>query len=162
MKIEEKVAKLLIQAKKTISIAESCTGGLLSSRLTDIPGSSQFLKLGLVVYSNEAKIKLLKIPKETIAKYGTVDENIAIKMAEQVRKLFKTDFGIGITGIAGPTGATKTKPIGLVYIAISTKFDCICFKILGTVPCGLSPNAKRKNIKNQTVNFTLKTLLEFL
>ena len=128
MDIEQKISKLLIDSKKTLSIAESCTGGLIADRLTNIPGSSEFLKLGIVAYSNAAKIKLLKVPAETIKKYGAVSFQTAAAMAEGVKKILKTDFSIGLSGIAGPTGATKTKPVGLVYVAVSSKYGTICLE----------------------------------
>ena len=128
MKLEEKIAKRLLALNKTLSIAESCTGGLLCHRLTNISGSSGFLKAGCVVYSNESKIKLLKVPKSLLKKYGAVSAPAAKKMAERIRKIFRTDFGVGITGIAGPTGGTKKKPVGLVFIAIAAPGRTICTK----------------------------------
>ncbi len=119
--LESVVAKLLRENNLTISVAESCTGGLLAKRLTDIPGSSAYFKMGIIAYSNEAKIERLKVPQEMLRRYGAVSSQVAIKMADAVRKSARTDIGISITGIAGPTGATKTKPVGLVYIAISKK-----------------------------------------
>lgn len=132
--LEEIVGKMLSMSKKTLAIAESCTGGLLASRITDIPGSSNYFKLGLVTYSNESKNKLLNIPIETIKKYGAVSKEVASLMAKNVRKLAGASYGIGITGIAGPTGATDKKPIGLVYIALSDKEKTICkeFHFIGT------------------------------
>ena len=154
MRIEEKVAESLINTKKTLAIAESCTGGLLANRLTNIPGSSNFLKLALVAYSNEAKIKLLKVPQASIRKYGAVSTQVAISMAQGVQKSLKTDFGIGITGIAGPTGGTKAKPIGLTFIAVSTKIEILCLK------CHF--RGSRKNIKTQAATQALRLLHEFL
>jgi len=108
---------MLKSQKKTLAVAESCTGGLISKLLTDIPGSSQYFILGLVTYSNQAKTKLLSIPTSTISQHGAVSRQVAQKMAANVRRLTKTDFGIGVTGIAGPGGDSKKKPIGTVYIA---------------------------------------------
>lgn len=116
--LEEMVAKLL--KSKTIAIAESCTGGLLSNRLTDIPGISRNLMLSIVAYSNKAKVELLKVPLEILKKYGAVSVPVAKAMAENIRRLANADIGVGITGIAGPGGATKKKPVGLVYIGLST------------------------------------------
>lgn len=154
MRIEEKVARSLIRTKKTLAIAESCTGGLLSNRLTNIPGSSNFLKLAVVAYSNEAKTKLLKVPQETIRKYGAISTQTAISMAQGIRKTLKTDFGIGITGIAGPTGGTKSKPVGLTYIAVCTKVETLCLecRFQGT----------RTSIKTQATTQALQLLHEFL
>ncbi len=111
----------LISRKQTISVAESCTGGLVSSLLTKHPGASAYFILGAVVYSNKAKEKILGIPKKTIAKYGAVSGEVAILMARNIRKKINTDFGISITGIAGPAGATPAKRAGTVFIALSTK-----------------------------------------
>ena len=154
MRIEEKVAESLINTKKTLAIAESCTGGLLTNRLTNIPGSSNFLKFALIAYSNEAKIKLLKVPQAAIRKYGAVSTQVAVSMAQEARKSLKTDFGIGITGIAGPTGGTKAKPIGLTFIAINTEIETLCLKCLF--------RGSRKNIKTQAATQALRLLYEFL
>ena len=105
----------------TLSIAESCTGGLLSKMLTDKSGSSAYFCLGLVTYSNSAKAKILKIDKGLLRTKGAVSKEVALEMAKSVRQLAKTELGLSISGIAGPSGATKTKPLGLVYIALSTK-----------------------------------------
>ncbi|HQP10803.1 MAG TPA: CinA family protein [Candidatus Omnitrophota bacterium] len=154
MRLEEKVAQSLIACKKTLSIAESCTGGLISYRLTDIPGSSAFLKLGLVVYSNQAKTALLGVPAKDIRRHGVVSEKIALAMARQVRRLLKTDFGISVTGIAGPAGGTKTKPVGLVYMAVSTDTKTLCLK------CRFK--GSRRSVRQQAASQALKLLLEFL
>jgi len=118
----------LIKNKKTLAVAESCTGGILSSLLTQLSGSSQYFHSGVVVYNNRAKKTLLKIPHILIAKKGAVSSEVASKMAQGIRKISKTDFGIGITGIAGPTGATPKKPTGTVFIAIDSKDKRICKK----------------------------------
>ena len=133
-KLGEIAGKKLIESKKTLAIAESCTGGLLSSRITDTPGSSGYFKLGLVTYSNESKNKLLNISMKTIKKYGAVSEQVAVLMAKNVRALAGADYGIGLSGIAGPDGATDKKPVGLIYIALSTKNKTICgeFRFIGT------------------------------
>ncbi len=129
-RIIKQIHTTLIKAKKTISVAESCTGGVASSFLTRLPGSSQYFILGIVAYSNKAKISILKIPENTIAQKGAVSQEVAKKMASQVKKISKTDFGIGITGIAGPTGATLNKPIGTVFIAVAAKNKIICNKFV--------------------------------
>ena len=133
-KLEEIVAKKLLTNKKTLAIAESCTGGLLANRITDVPGSSKYFKLGLIAYSNESKATFLGITMKTIEKYGAVSRQVASLMAKNVRILAGTDYGIGVSGIAGPGGATNKKPVGLVYIAISTKEKTICkdFHFVGT------------------------------
>ncbi len=115
------IHKLLIKNKRTLAIAESCTGGLLSSLLTSRPGSSKYFILGVVVYSNFSKSLILKIPSSLINKHGAVSRPVAIALAANIRDIAKTDYGIGITGIAGPTGAVPDKPVGTVFIAVSSK-----------------------------------------
>ena len=113
--------KSLIKRNKTVAVAESCTGGLASTLLTRLSGSSKFFILGIVAYSNTAKINLLKIPAEIIKKNGSVSRDTAIQMAQRVRKLAKADFAVGITGIAGPAGGSLEKPVGTVFIAVAVK-----------------------------------------
>ena len=115
------INKLLIKKSKTIAIAESCTGGLLSNIITNTPGSSKYFLFGIVVYSNKAKTSLLKIPASHIKRYGAVSEKIALLMAKNVRILVSSDYGIGITGIAGPSGEIQKKPVGTVFISLATK-----------------------------------------
>jgi nicotinamide-nucleotide amidase len=122
------IHSLLIKSHKTVAVAESCTGGLLSELLTDIPGGSKYFLLGVVAYSNKAKETLLRIPRPLLTRRGAVSKEVAKKMAESIRKLAKADFGIGITGIAGPTGGSPDKPIGTVFIAIDTNNKKICKK----------------------------------
>ncbi len=122
--------KSLLKYRKTIAIAESCTGGLLSTLLTELSGSSKYFYLGVVTYSNKAKEKILGIPGSVIAKNGAVSASVAQLMAQKVRKLAKTDIGISITGIAGPTGGTNAKPVGTVFIALSSKNDDHCEKFI--------------------------------
>jgi PncC family amidohydrolase len=124
--IVKQTHKLLIQKKMTIAVAESCTGGLLSSMLTRYSGSSAYFLSGAVVYSNKAKRDLLQIPAKLIDSHGAVSKQVAIAMATNVRKLAKADLGIGITGIAGPTGGTAEKPVGTVYIAVASAKKIIC------------------------------------
>lgn len=109
----------LIQKGLTIAIAESCTGGLLSNRITNIPGSSKAFLLGTVTYSNDSKNKILKIPKEIIPKHGAVSEETAKCMALNIQKITQASTSLGITGIAGPQGGNKSKPVGTVFIALS-------------------------------------------
>lgn len=118
MNSEITLGKILRKKKLKIAIAESCTGGLISDRITNISGSSSYFICGIVAYSNEIKEKMLKVPHDLIKKHGAVSKEVAIAMAEGVRVLADTDMGIGITGIAGPTGDTKLKPVGLVYTAL--------------------------------------------
>ncbi len=117
--LEKVVGELLRKKEKTLAVAESCTGGLLSHRITNVPKSSDYFLFSGVVYSNEAKIKVLGVNEKDIKEHGAVSEEIATQMAEGVRKTAGADFGIGITGIAGPGGGTKEKPVGLVYISLS-------------------------------------------
>ncbi|MHA1195589.1 MAG: CinA family protein [Promethearchaeota archaeon] len=122
------VVNLLINNGKTIAIAESCTGGFISHMITNIPGASKTFDRGFVCYSNEAKIDVINVEPEVIKKFGAVSEEVARQLAYNVRILSNVDIGIGITGIAGPTGGTPEKPVGLVYIGISTEEDTIVEK----------------------------------
>lgn len=124
------VHKSLLKNRKTVSTAESCTGGLLSTYLTQISGSSQYFIAGVVPYCNKIKEKVLKIPPSIIAKNGAVSQETALTMARNIRKIAETDFGISITGIAGPTGATSKKKVGTVFIALDTKNSKICKKFI--------------------------------
>ena len=117
--LEKTVLKLAIKKNRTISIAESCTGGLISNRITNISGSSKVLRGTIVSYSNESKIKLLDIDKKILNKYGAVSNKIAFLMASNTLKIFSSDYALSVTGISGPTGGSKSKPVGLVYIALS-------------------------------------------
>ena len=116
--LESAVAMLLKKCNKTIAVAESCTGGLVSDKFTNIPGISEYFLEGIVAYSNKAKVDILGVSDELIQKHGAVSEHVAIAMAEGVKGRSSADIGVGITGIAGPTGATKDKPVGLVYIVV--------------------------------------------
>lgn len=119
--LEEVIGYLLYMRKKTIAVAESCTGGLISHRLTNVPGSSNYFLGSVVAYSDKIKRERLGVKKTTLEKHGAVSEKAVEEMAKGAKKLTRSDFGLGITGIAGPTGATKEKPIGLVYIALAYK-----------------------------------------
>ncbi len=119
--LDKVVSKLMLKHKLTISIAESCTGGLISKQLTDNPGSSNFIAGGVVAYSNEIKNKILQVPQSILKKYGAVSSNVAELMANNVANLYETDIGLSITGIAGPTGGSDDKPIGLYYVGIFIK-----------------------------------------
>jgi len=116
--LEETVVKLLKERKKTLAIAESCTGGTIAGRLTEIPGVSEVFMNGVVTYSNESKMKLLGVREDTLKKYGAVSKETALEMAVGVKKLSGTDIGISITGIAGPDGGSDEKPVGLCYIGL--------------------------------------------
>jgi len=124
--LEEVAAELLLQRGTTISIAESCTGGLVAGKLTDIPGISKVFNRGIVSYSNEAKMENLGVRAETLKKHGAVSRETAIEMAEGMRKVARTDIAVAITGIAGPEGGTPQKPVGLVYVALADKEEVKC------------------------------------
>lgn len=124
--MEEVVAETLFAQKKTIALAESCTGGLVTSRLTDVRGASAYLIGSVVCYSNEIKEKQLGVPHQTLLDYGAVSEPTARAMAEGIRRLNGTDIGVGVTGIAGPDGGTPEKPVGTVYIAVADKNEITC------------------------------------
>ncbi len=124
--LEEVVAQAFKKTKKTIAVAESCTGGLISKRLTNISGSSRYFFLGIVAYSNQAKQSLLGISAQTLKECGAVSKEVARLLAKNIKQLAKTDLGLGVTGIAGPAGATKDKPVGLVYIALATPRRILC------------------------------------
>jgi nicotinamide-nucleotide amidase len=119
MELEKTIGNLLREKGWTLSIAESCTGGLICDRITNVPGSSDYFMGGMVTYSNESKAEHLGIPLGFIKKYGAVSQQVARKMAQGVRKAFHTTFGLSTTGVAGPTGGTKRSPIGRVFIGIS-------------------------------------------
>jgi len=124
--LEGLVAKMLTEKGWTLAVAESCTGGLVTDRLTDIPGSSVFLERSVVTYSNAAKTEMLGVPADALEENGAVSEQTARLMAQGIRKLARTDLGLALTGIAGPAGGTDLKPVGTVYIALADGKECIC------------------------------------
>ena len=146
-----KIVKLLTKKKLTVSFAESCTGGLLASSITSISGSSKVFNMGLVTYSNNAKVKLLKVPKKTITKYGAVSYETCLSMVKNLSKISNSNISISITGVAGPNGGTKEKPVGLVYIGLKKGRKIIIRK-------NLFQNKKRILIQKKTVNETLKII----
>ena len=145
----------LIKKRLKISFAESCTGGLLSSSITSIGGSSKIFNLGIVVYSNSSKIKILKVSKKILKKYGAVSEQVCKVMANNISKIGKTSMSVSVTGIAGPSGGTKKKPVGLVYVGIK-KGNKISVKKY------LFKNKNRSYIQKATVNKCLALILRFL
>ena len=149
--IIEKLHKKLIKKKITLSVAESCTGGLLSSKFTKLRGSSKYFEMGLVTYSNNAKIKILKVKKNIIDQYGSVSPECCRAMVQGLTKISKSKIKISITGIAGPSGGTKDKPIGLVYIGIKKG------KKLSVTKC-LFEKKQRYFIQNSTVKKTLRLI----
>ena len=150
-----KIVKLLTKKKLTVSFAESCTGGLLASSITSISGSSKVFNMGLVTYSNNAKVKLLKVPKKTITKYGAVSYETCLSMVKNLSKISKSNISISITGVAGPNGGTKEKPVGLVYIGLKKGSKTIIKK-------NLFKSKKRISIQKATVNQALKMILSIL
>lgn len=149
---EEKLLKALEAKKRTLSIAESCTGGLLANRITNIPGSSKVFLLGIIAYANSAKCRLLKIPEKTIQSYGAVSSPTARLMAESARRLGGSDLGIGITGIAGPGGGSKNKPVGTVFIAVSSPGETIVRKFFF--------KGSRLRIKKQAADKAIEIILK--
>lgn len=152
--MEGVAAGLLTGRKLTLSVAESCTGGLITDRLTDVPGSSVFLERGVVTYSNTSKVELLGVPASIIESHGAVSEDVAILMAEGVKKLAGTDIGLATTGIAGPTGGTEEKPVGTVFVALSTGRGTTCRRF--------QFRWDRRRIKEMTSQIALNMLRKFL
>ena len=154
-KLPKKIVNLLKRKNLKISFAESCTGGLLSSTITSIAGSSKVFNLGLITYSNNAKINILKVPKKILNKHGAVSYETCLSMVKNLNKISKTNISLSITGIAGPKGGTRQKPVGLVFIGIKKRN-----KIL--VKQYLFKNKKRIAIQNATVNKALNLILSFI
>ncbi len=150
--LSSRVGKALTNTSQTIATAESCTGGLLSHVLTAISGSSGYFMGGVVAYSNQIKEAILGVSPETLQVYGAVSEQTASEMARGVRLKFKTDIGISTTGIAGPTGGTPEKPVGLVWIGISTSKHTVAYE------CHF--DADREGVKSLTVQEILMRLVE--
>ena len=149
----KRVSDLLKQKKLTVATAESCTGGLIAHSLTNISGSSDYFERGIVSYSNDAKIELLDVSEDLLIKYGAVSKQVAKAMAESIRTKSNVDIGISTTGIAGPTGGTKEKPVGLVYISVSTSDETIVKKF--------QFSGDRLQNKESTCIAALQMLLEF-
>ena len=154
IKIKKLVYKL-IKKKIKVACAESCTGGMLSSSITSVSGSSKIFNVGLVTYSNQAKIKLLKVPKKIIDKHGAVSMQCCLSMVSNLKKISKADICISITGIAGPKGGTKEKPVGLVYIGIKKgnkiKINKCLFK-----------NKNRASIQKATVKKAIELIFNII
>ena len=153
--LSNKLVKKLIKKNIKISIVESCTGGLLSSSITSVNGSSKIFGLGLVTYSNKAKINFLKISKKIIIKYGVVSEECCHLMVKNLSKIYKSNISVSITGIAGPKGGTKLKPVGLVYVGIK-KGNKI------TVNKNIFKSRNRNTIQILTVKKVIKDLLKLI
>ena len=149
-----KISNLFKQKNLKLATAESCTGGLIAHTITNISGSSEFFDRGVVSYSNESKMELLDVSEDLLIKYGAVSKEVADAMANGIRTKSKVDIGISTTGVAGPTGGTKEKPVGLVYIAVSTKDDTRVEKFLFT--------GNRLQNKENTCESALEMLLDIL
>ena len=156
MTLEEELGKYLIENKLTIATAESCTGGLLSSKLTDVSGSSEYVKLNFVTYANEAIHKILGVSWDILNNFGAVSEECAEAMATGLYEATDCDIALCTTGIAGPTGGTKEKPVGLVYISMRYK------GIVTVKEVKLSPTLPRIEMKEQFANQALKLALDIL
>ncbi len=151
-KLSQKIVKLLKKKKLKISVAESCTGGMFSSVLTSVSGSSKVFTMGLVTYSNQSKNRLLKVPKQIIKKHGAVSVQCCFSMVNNLSKISKSNIAVSITGIAGPSGGTKQKPVGLVYVGIKrsnkVKINRYLFR-----------NKGRSNIQRAAVKKALELVL---
>ena len=154
IKLAKKVVKLLSKKRLKISFAESCTGGLLSSSITSISGSSKVFTLGFVTYSNLAKINILKVPKKILIKHGAVSYETCSSMVKNINKISKTNISLSITGVAGPKGGTRRKPVGLVFIGIKKGNKTLIKKFL-------FKNKTRSSIQKATVNKALNLILSF-
>ena len=147
--------KKLVKKKITISVAESCTGGLLAYNLTKLANSSKYFQMGLTTYSNEAKMRILKVNKKIIKKYGAVSVECCRAMVQNLSNISKSKINISITGIAGPGGGSKIKPIGLVYIGIKKGKNLIIYK-------NLFKSRNRKKIQNLTVTKVINKILKII
>tara|TARA_B100000401_G_scaffold371036_1_gene269990 strand:+ start:51 stop:521 length:471 start_codon:yes stop_codon:yes gene_type:complete len=153
--LSRKLVKVLSKKKLKISFAESCTGGLLSSSITSVSGSSKVFTLGLVTYSNQAKINILKVPKKIITINGAVSYETCLSMVKNLNKISKSNISVSITGVAGPNGGSKEKPVGLVYIGIKRGNKIIVKK-------NLFKSKNRKSIQISTVNQAHKMILNII
>ena len=151
---EEKLNGILRQRRATIAVAESCTGGLISARITDVPGSSEYFEAGMVTYSNHAKERFLSVPHEVLASFGSVSAEVAEAMARGVREALGVDIGVSVTGIAGPGGGSAEKPVGTVYTGLATRE--------GTRTGKHFFEGDRAAIRRQTSEEALKLVLDYL
>ena len=154
-KLSKKIVKILSKKRLKISFAESCTGGLLSSSITSISGSSKVFTLGFVTYSNQTKINILKVSKGIIIKHGAVSYETCLSMVKNLNKISKTNISVSITGIAGPKGGTKKKPVGLVYIGIKKGSKTLIKKYI-------FKSKKRISFQKAVVNKSLNLILSFI
>ena len=146
------LTRILKRKKIKVAVAESCTGGLISYNLTKTPGASKYFMAGIVSYSNKSKIELLKVKQRTITKYGAVSSETCKEMCKNLHKITKSNITVSVTGIAGPDGGTKKKPIGLVFIGVCSK------KKLEIIKLNFNKKLSRVNIQNQTLFKTIKLI----
>jgi len=148
--LEEQIGALLRKHEKTISIAESCTGGFISHRMTNVPESSNYYDCSVIAYSNQSKIAILHVSPETLKKFGAVSRQTAIEMAQGIKQVSGSDLGLAVTGIAGPGGGTPEKPVGLVYTCLASDESVVCeeFRFKG----------KREEIKSQASEVALQMI----
>ena len=154
-KLARKLVKLLNKKKLKISLAESCTGGLLANSITSISGSSKVFTLGFITYSNQSKINILKVPKKIIMKHGAVSYETCLYMVKNLNKISKTNISVSITGVAGPKGGNKHKPVGLVYIGIKKGNKILIKKYL-------FKNRKRNLVQKAAVNKAQSLVLSLI
>ena len=148
------IVELLISKNLKISTAESCTGGMVAEQITSFSGASNCFDMGVITYSSESKMQLLSVKKETLDEFGAVSEETAREMCYNVRSLANANIGISVTGIAGPSGGTLDKPVGLVYVGVSGEF--------GTQVKKLNLNGSREDIRKQTVNTVLQIVQQYI
>ncbi len=154
MTLEKKIGRILQERALTLGLAESCTGGLVASRITDIPGSSAYFMAGFVTYSNQAKTKFLSVPDKIIARHGAVSNIVAERMAKGVRAAAGVDIGLSITGIAGPAGGSPEKPVGTVFIALATRKEVFVRRFLFS--------GNRREVRKRSSEEALTMLLDYL
>jgi PncC family amidohydrolase len=152
--LAERAGRALLAGSARLALAESCTGGLIGARLTAVPGSSRYLLGGVVAYHNRAKVALLAVPHALLARHGAVSAPVAAAMARGARRAFGADIGVAVTGIAGPGGATAGKPLGLVFVAVSSRAGTSCRRAV--FPGG------RARVRSQAADLALNVLLEHL
>ena len=154
VRIEEQIGSILRERGLRLATTESCTGGLVGHLITNVPGSSDYYDRGVVAYSSAAKEEVLEVPREVLERHGAVSEEAALAMAEGLRRSSRADVAVSITGIAGPSGGSREKPVGLVYVALATPQGTVCTK---NQFCG-----KREEIKRHSALRALQLILDFL
>jgi len=154
MPLQKKLMQIFRKKGLTLSLAESCTGGLLSARLTQVGGSSKYYKGGIICYSDKAKTEILGIKKKTLEKSGAVSSETALEMCKRAAEKFKSDLALSITGVAGPSGGTEEKPVGLVYFGLFRQGETFIFK--------RKFSGSRRKIQNKAVNFALYLLSKYV